>query len=282
MKLFLKALRKLGLLDKINFSLCNDEGIQIPIIKSIGYQHFFEKETWLKSLLSFLLGEKLSKGCFVDVGVNIGQTLLKVKYHKPDIQYFGFEPNPICIFYLNELCRINTFKSNTVVFPFAIGSESGITDLTLFNNDQADSSASIVSGFRKDSLEKIKVPVINGYQLTLLFKDFVVGIIKIDVEGGELEVLKAFENIVKRDRPLIVCEILPVYKEENTFRVERQNEVQSFLRYARYGIGRISATMEITVIKEIDIHGNMDHVNYIFFPEERKNELLESLKSGVK
>ena len=34
---------------------------------------------------------------FIDVGVNIGQTLLKLKSVSSEIDYIGFEPNPICV-----------------------------------------------------------------------------------------------------------------------------------------------------------------------------------------
>ena len=40
-----------------------------------------------------------AEGTFVDVGVNLGQTLLAVKSIGEDWDYLGFEPNPCCLFY---------------------------------------------------------------------------------------------------------------------------------------------------------------------------------------
>ena len=40
---------------------------------------------------------------FIDVGVNVGQTLLKLKSISSEINYLGFEPNPNCVNYLKNL-----------------------------------------------------------------------------------------------------------------------------------------------------------------------------------
>lgn len=64
-------------LRKINYTrrICiNDVGIRIPSIHGIACK---ESEPWMIDLLAALLHQR--SGAFLDVGVNVGQTLIKVK-----------------------------------------------------------------------------------------------------------------------------------------------------------------------------------------------------------
>ncbi len=54
-------------------------------------------------------------GTFVDVGVNVGQALMKAKSVDRNWDYVGFEPNPACVLYIRELCRANGFDDATIV-----------------------------------------------------------------------------------------------------------------------------------------------------------------------
>jgi hypothetical protein len=64
-------------------------------------------ELWMGQILGVLL--KQNNGAFLDVGVNIGQTLCQVKSIDFQREYFGFEPNPACNMFVEELVRINKF-----------------------------------------------------------------------------------------------------------------------------------------------------------------------------
>lgn len=73
--MIIRILRKASLLKYFNLTL-TDNGIVYPIIG--GFVEYLPKsEQWMKDLLSKILPK--FKGCFVDVGVNIGQTLIKIK-----------------------------------------------------------------------------------------------------------------------------------------------------------------------------------------------------------
>ena len=51
----------------------------------------------------------------VDVGANLGQTLLKVKRLDRRARYVGFEPNPWCVVYMEELVRVNRLEHCSIV-----------------------------------------------------------------------------------------------------------------------------------------------------------------------
>ena len=80
-------------------------------------------ELWMGQILGVLL--KQNNGAFLDVGVNIGQTLCQVKSIDFQREYFGFEPNPACNMFVEELVRINKFPC-VKIFPVGIFTEDSI------------------------------------------------------------------------------------------------------------------------------------------------------------
>ena len=112
---FLKILKKLNLLLMFNFSLTirfNNSKIKIPFINGSGLTNFVLKRDWLDSMIELFV--KNDDVTFIDVGVNIGQTLIRVKTAYPAANYLGFEPNSTCTSYAQQLIKTNKF-SNCVI-----------------------------------------------------------------------------------------------------------------------------------------------------------------------
>ena len=128
-------------LTKLNYSrttYINGVRVSIPAIRGISC---FASEPWMVELLDCILPEQ--QGVFLDVGVNVGQTLVKVKAIDANRKYVGFEPNPVCNFYVQELIKKNDFK-NCTIFPVGLFTENCVLSLDLFLNDPTDSSASLI------------------------------------------------------------------------------------------------------------------------------------------
>jgi hypothetical protein len=113
----------------------------------LGYANAFMTEIWMSGLLKNLL--PLKEGVFIDVGVNIGQTLLKLKSIDSEKEYFGFEPNPVCWQCAERLINQNEFKHSSI-FPFGISNKSEIGVLNFFHHSYTDATASIIPNFRPD------------------------------------------------------------------------------------------------------------------------------------
>ena len=71
---------------------------------------------------------KLKSGAFIDVGVNLGQTLLKVAAIDPGRAYVGFEPNPACVDYVWKLIETNNLETymTRLVTAFNPGAVAGV------------------------------------------------------------------------------------------------------------------------------------------------------------
>jgi len=83
--------------------------LKIPLIYGMhngGY--IVPAEFWMSSCLESFI--KTKDGCIVDVGVNVGLYLVKLKALSDAVEYYGIDSSPACIFYTQELIRLNQFK----------------------------------------------------------------------------------------------------------------------------------------------------------------------------
>lgn len=272
-KMALKVLFKLKLAGYFNLEV-DMGGIRIPVIGGIGYGNMFGSEKWMRNVLELLL--KRFRGCFVDVGVNVGQTLIKVKSIDREIEYIGFEPNPICVFYTERLIAANRFP-HTRVIPAGVSNNNEIVTLKYFGTDAVDSAASIIDNFRPDEkvTQEKQVVVVSGGLVQI---DRKIGVVKIDVEGAELLVIEGLRAFLERDRPAVVMEILPVYSAGNKDRLSRQEALLTIFRETGYLTHRILKNPDDTLkgivqIDDIGIHGDVAHSDYIFLPKEAADRI---------
>ena len=278
LKIVKKVLDKLGFFKRFNFNVkvkINGKTFKVPIIRGIGLNNIRITETWMVQLFKQIFNFQ-NDGAFYDIGVNLGQTLIKLKSINPEIEYFGFEPNPICVFYTKELIKTNAFKK-TILFPVGISNRDAIYSLSLFFDDEADSSASILDNFRpsQTTFKKEFVACFNSQSILEKYKLPKINILKIDVEGAEKDVLESFENRIKQDKPFIIIEILPVYSEENIERLKRQNEIEALLGNIDYSIFRVHKTKNgdfngLEEIQTIGIHSNLEWCDYLLVPNSEK------------
>jgi FkbM family methyltransferase len=274
-RIVLKFLSKLRLMPYLNLTF-NANGMAIPIVGGMGYTNYYGTEKWMGQLLQKLLN--YSKDCFVDVGVNLGQTLIKLRSLNKNIEYVGFEPNPVCVFYVEKLIQVNRFI-NCKVIPAGVSNKTEVLTLKIFAND-TDPMASIIEDF-KDQAKAEKAVVVIGNNLLNEFSEKTISILKIDVEGAELYVLEGFIGLIKRDRPFITMEILPCcsINGEYSGRVERQEKIQEHIKGLQYAMLRIMKTSngelkELSLIEDIGKQTDEALSDYVFVPQEKLSQLI--------
>lgn len=271
-KRIFKFLTIVHLLNFVSLKI-NGKKIVIPVSSGIGLENLNMDESWMRKVIEKL--GALKGGAFIDVGVNVGQTLIQWKTYDLYRPYYGFEPNPFCYRYLLNLLFRNGFQ-NCELFPVGLSDKNEVTGL--FSNGPVDSSASIINGFRAYDHYSIKtnVAVFKGDDLLKPYVLNSISIVKIDVEGAELEVIQGLSNTIIACRPFIICEILPVYSEHTEpgrFRKQRQTEVEMFLRENRYAMYRISVEAKLSPIEYIETHSDLTLCNYLFAPIEDIDQL---------
>lgn len=236
----------------------------------------FTHEPYLVEPLRRALGGR--NGVFVDVGVNTGQTLLKVLSVEPDRRYIGFEPQIGCAFFVDQFLRDNHIHHAEIIC-LALGDCDAV--LTLHADGQFDEMASI----RADSLARphtlsfnCRIPVRVGDAVLSEIGIDRVAVLKVDVEGAELEVFRGLRNTVHEHRPVCMFEVLPNYTgvrerikidavsaEQNR---DRAHALFQFFQHARYQIFQIDHAGNEHKISDFDLDEPASYVSsdYIAYP----------------
>lgn len=148
----------------------------------------FYSDTWeynVSALFCSLLDEGM---IVVDVGAGLGYyALLAVKRVGRNGLVIAFEPDPARFKILTKNIRANNCQ-NVEAFQYAISNSN--TKVKMFS-----------SPFQKEY-------VADAVSLDRFFKR-TPDVIKIDVEGGELDVLKGMKEMLKREDIKIICEVHP-------------------------------------------------------------------------
>ena len=128
--------------------------------------------------------------CF-DIGANVGlYTLLFSKYSK---FVYAFEPLPRNISYLYRTLALNN-AVNVLVVPYAVSEENGFA---WFQEGEHTSEGKL------DKKGTQPVAVISLDYFIEKIKKYP-QILKIDVEGAELDVLKGANNLLSNQKPIIL------------------------------------------------------------------------------
>jgi len=136
----------------------------------------------------------------IDVGCHKGEILSLMLKYAPEGKHYAFEPIP---YLFNDLTK--KFKNKAKILPFALSNISGETSFHLVKNAPA------YSGIKRRRYD-ISDPKIEEINVELKPLDKIVSpsekihFIKIDVEGGEFDVLKGAKNLIKKNRPIILFE----------------------------------------------------------------------------
>ena len=204
--------------------------VKIPLVYGLGADHLSRTtRPWTYDIVERLVDSR--PGHFIDIGANVGLYLIWLKSMDETRPYLGFEPNPACCFYLQELIRCNDFAESSV-FPIALAATR--RQRTFFARRIGDKMGSLLADHRieKEKPHSFAVltqpgdPVFEDLNLTAICA------MKIDVEGSELQVLRGLAGTLKRYRPTLICEVLNPKPEQPSF-TDRVESMDALLRLAR-------------------------------------------------
>lgn len=167
----------------------------------------------LKALLEAVPNEKI---CVWDIGAHIGYDSLMMASHSCVGTIVAFEPNPGNFERLVQNVRSNPDLRKTIVLrQVALGARSEQRDFFLSSDpNSASSTGGYLSGVTPPlSPASYKDFVVascttrRGVDVIAEDERLVPHCMKIDVEGGELEVLQGCEAILTAHRPLLLVEL---------------------------------------------------------------------------
>jgi FkbM family methyltransferase len=162
--------------------------------------HTLKREIWGEDIYYF--DTEKENPLIIDIGSHIGISVLYFKSIYPNSQIIAFEPNPYSFEILKENVSMNNL-CNVSLINKAVHSHSGIKDFYIpMDNEYWSSNSAFISGSwtGKERMKKISVEstTLNEYM------DRDIDMLKIDIEGSELSILKEHKKILDKVQNICV------------------------------------------------------------------------------
>jgi FkbM family methyltransferase len=249
---------------------------------SIPVNTYIQRDSgWKRDVLAAMVSEGSG---IIDIGANMGQTLVDWKLCGVSGQYVGFEPNHRAFELATEIIEANGYDDCLIV-PCGLSDRNAIVKLFLHKGKPSDSCASIIDDLRPGlEFDTKAIPV---FQLDDISDDLPldsISFVKIDVEGAELPVLLGMRKFIEQQKPIILCEVLfadanASYEIYNS-KIDDLESLVNSMNYTKYQILKSRSTITLKAVNSIPravwTKENSDMCDYIFAPGPLHNQLLET------
>lgn len=246
--------------------------------KAHGYLMELDLQDWAERMTYFLgryyeltlqkaIEETLEAGDrFVDVGGNIGMiSLLGARAVGPTGRVDTFEPNPTCLKRLHRVIELNELDWIDL-HPFGLSDKREHLTLTVSDEHTGVGTFAPMDSSEHNVTDRIELELLRG-DTRLLQNEQPVKLLKLDVEGFELNALRGLRGVLERDHPTLITELI----EEQLRRAGASSaEVFDFLQglgYRAHGMGLrrtlLGQELALTKIKNSDEAGSFNDVLWI-------------------
>lgn len=241
---------------------------------------------WKAELFSRLI--PLRQGAVLDIGANLGQTLLDVIAAAPGRRYVGWEPNPTCARYVQRLIDLNGLR-NCAVVAAGLSDAPGIVQLFRISGNEADESATVIADFRPRFAGRLVPSLVPVLPLDIAWPSLgggPVALIKIDVEGAELQVLRGMRRVLESERPAILCEILLAPRESDLGLADQRNRaIEALLQDHGYSVLHVmKRDLQVPALQPIAqlpleywSPERREDCDYVLLPEEMASEAMAAV-----
>ena len=197
-------------------------------------------------------------GVFVDVGANIGLMSLVAALRLGDKgQVIAFEPSEKTRQIAQHNIEINNLEDKITLLSKGLGSKQD-RKLLFDNLDINRGAASFVKGKESRGGEEIEITTLDTN-----YANHRIDVLKVDVEGYELEVLKGAVKILQRKRPpVLIVECTEETEHQDFTRVDLFNFILTTQpKYKCYKLKgtklRRSDLIEIKKVSDLPTHDNL-------------------------
>lgn len=183
-----------------------------------------------------IISERIKTEIVLDIGANIGNhTLYYINECNAKCVY-AFEPVSSIFKILKKNIMLNHLEDRVTLYNIAAG--SSLTNASISHYDEKNIGGTTIQEKTNGEIKVFPIDILKIYKR--------IGLIKIDVEGFEIDVLKGIKETIMRNMPFIMIEIRDVHFKE-------ANKLLSTLGY-----------------DFIEIHPKIewwDYNDYLFFPK---------------
>jgi FkbM family methyltransferase len=208
----------------IKYRIDLEEGVDLGIFLGVkNEKKFFNIKKYINQKEKFNI---------VDIGSNIGSVTLPLANTFKKSQVYSIEPTVYAFEKLKENINLNPrLRKRIKIFNYFISQKKKKIKFvhSSWKLDFHDKKHGIHRGILKETSNK-------AISLDNLFKKnkTPIKLIKIDVDGYELEVLKSSEKLLKKEKPIIYFELAPYLYEEMGYTVDHLNKFVKKMGYTFY------------------------------------------------
>ncbi len=168
--------------------------------------------------------------CVIDIGANAGFFARCFSRHVGDGVVLAFEPQSVP----RSIMTVASFfkrNRNIILFPMALGRATGLLELKIPIKSKHKVGISLAHTGDSDDLHErfdVRCELVPCWRLDDILSKAEFGpvsMIKIDVEGGEMDVLLGARAVIEQHRPVVICEI---DGRENRFGTTREGLLEYF------------------------------------------------------
>ena len=222
-----------------------------------------EKKPYELEMLKDMSGRLNSKSLFLDIGSNIGNHTLFLSSISA-CQAIAFEPNEFLCNALMESIKLNSLEKKVQVIHCALGDKEG------FGSFEKEIPQNLGMQRIIETNGNIKIHRLDNIPISQK-----IDMIKIDVEGMELSILKGAAELLKKDRPFLYIE---------AHNIEFFEEIKSYLDTFSYiYCDTFNATPTHLFIHGTYLKKDVDHIipflskkAEIFYTVKKKEGLIKS------
>lgn len=187
-------------------------------------------EKWFLKNIACLLDNSV----VIDVGANVGDYSNKIKRYAPAADLYSFEPHPKTFEALKDQSLENGYEAINV----GCGSQSLKT--SIYDYESAEDVGTSHASLYEEVINEVHLDKARSWPIEIIrLDDFIeekilgrIRLVKIDVEGGEMEVLKGMKNAISANK---IDMIQFEFNEMNIFSRAFLKDIKSLLdRYRFY------------------------------------------------
>lgn len=176
--------------------------LEVDIYDYVGHFLYFGFEDNAHAILYSLVNESDN---ILDIGTNIGSTILQFANRTGEKgRIIGFEPDPHNFNECQKNIALNNFN-NIEVLPIGLGHEKGEFQLVVDTPSNRGGNRIVMNDDNSPISTTVNVETVDN-----VIKDkniTQISLVKIDVEGFEMNVLKGAETLILRDAPIFFIEV---------------------------------------------------------------------------
>lgn len=214
---------------------------------------------------------------FIDVGANEGMMTLCARALVGEHgRIFAFEPNPAPRSILAANLERNSIE-NVLVFDCGLSDASGHLKLTVPTANWGEGSFGRPS-YDSRSVHIVECTVCVGDELLQLEQP---NVIKVDVEGFELRVLKGLTKVLQSARPVVITELVEQHLKGAGASARSLVDFMRRLDYSPYQLGTLRRRLgQELALTPLDIDAPPPACDVVWYPTECSAKALTDLSQS--